>query len=133
MATRAQEIRERYQLAIEKIDVPGMGELWVKKLSAGAVGKLEKKGAPDAPRDDAETWSTLVDIVIAGTCDEHRAPIFGNGDRQWLRDEVDLETLQVITDAIQKLNPTIWKSAEDVEKNSVTTPSSDSSSDSPVT
>lgn len=129
-------IREQIQAAnakIEKVHVPEWGlDVWVRRLSVADLRQIRNhEGNGQSGKGDEVDVQR---ILVLACCDEQRKPIFTFDDCDWLAREAVGSAIGQLVEAIQRLNPSIFKGgAEELEKNSEQTQPSASSSGSPGT
>ena len=90
------------ELKREKIDLPGIGEGWVRELTAGEQDEIEE-GRRKAAQEGAKPFHMRAFLASVALCDADGVPLFGEKDREMLG-RVSAATLSRITEVALRLS-----------------------------
>ena len=119
MALTAEDILKTGASGVHKVDVPGIGSVYVRDVTGEDMDYLRQRNGEDTEN------AILARHIIVGICDEDGKPLFGRNDLEKLNQR-KLSTLRPLAEAVVQNSGMVPEDMKELLGNSATTTQSDS-------
>lgn len=128
MLLTRQQIKEKDDLALEKVDVPEWGgHVFIRRLTSLEAGALMvAAGKMQEAKDEAEQGKFHILIAAKTICDESGVAMFDDDEGRQILSGKSQAAIGRLARASMKLNPLTDKNVDDAVKNSEEAPAASS-------